>query len=804
MGGAYGPVCAIGKPGEPSPPFGAARQYLDDASWQGAVEQLAREAQAIVVVVDETSGVQWELERIAQLGLRGKTFHLISPLLDKSERMSALRALPDAGALTEFGLETVGYTFEADGDARVYAAPRSGRDAVRVALTRFLLETLGYPQSAVAKPTLDVVAPPQVAKKRRRRPALSLAGIAILAFVAIAGATAHQWSPQWRAWGRTILADLQEAETARRAALAAAEPASAPQPSPARAHGEARSLDCDNPALDQLSFICSGREHMRGRRYPEAAAAFSEAIRIAPNDSDALLGRGEAFINQGAHSLASVDIQRVLALEPNNARAHYFSGRIADASAANDAAIAAYSEALRLDPEMLAGYLSRALALIEAGRHDEALNDANVAVRLDPQSSYWARGIVHFRRREFDLAKSNLEAAIAADPDDHIAIVWLGNVLHAEGDYRAAAAEYRRAISIRPNAGYLENLGGSLRLGGEADAAREAYQRAIALSPDRPDSLYWLGEMDRAVGHNDEALDNFERALAINARHFSARLGAARSLRALRRYSESIGRYSGLLADHPERGDLWRERGHVHYEASEFPASVSDYTEAARLMPDNASVILDRAWAHNYLGNFSAAAADAERALSTDPNSVHAHLVLGNARLNTHAYSDAVSSFDRVLSLENDNVDALASRGITRLRLHDFTGAIRDVDRALVLQPGHVTAVVGKCAVSALIEPAAAQGACDEAVRRAPGAVSLSYRALAYYHNSQWDEALRDIDASIEQDGSPGSRYFRGVVLVKLGRDEEGRADIEAGMAANPAAVGRLQTIWGVTADGED
>lgn len=81
-GSRIGPVLAIGRPGEPMPPLGAARQYCSDESWQAVVAGLAEASQAIVVSVDSSEGVRWELELIRSRNLVHKTLFLFNPMLN--------------------------------------------------------------------------------------------------------------------------------------------------------------------------------------------------------------------------------------------------------------------------------------------------------------------------------------------------------------------------------------------------------------------------------------------------------------------------------------------------------------------------------------------------------------------------------------------------------------------------------------------------------------------------------------------------------------------------------------------------
>ena len=74
-----GPVFAIGKPDEPLPPLGAARAYLSGEDWHTVVSELMKEARAIILVLDYTEGLLWELHHAREAGHLGKTVLLVPP-----------------------------------------------------------------------------------------------------------------------------------------------------------------------------------------------------------------------------------------------------------------------------------------------------------------------------------------------------------------------------------------------------------------------------------------------------------------------------------------------------------------------------------------------------------------------------------------------------------------------------------------------------------------------------------------------------------------------------------------------------
>ncbi|MCP2244095.1 hypothetical protein LX86_002825 [Lentzea aerocolonigenes] len=61
--GAFGPVVAVGRPGEPLPHLGAARFYLPGDDWQTGVRTLMDMSQLIVLRLGEGEGLWWEVEQ---------------------------------------------------------------------------------------------------------------------------------------------------------------------------------------------------------------------------------------------------------------------------------------------------------------------------------------------------------------------------------------------------------------------------------------------------------------------------------------------------------------------------------------------------------------------------------------------------------------------------------------------------------------------------------------------------------------------------------------------------------------------
>ena len=86
----------------------------------------------------------------------------------------------------------------------------------------------------------------------------------------------------------------------------------------------------------------------------------------------------------------------------------------------NDKAIAAYNEAIRLDPNYAEAYRSRGFVYHCMSDRDRALADYDEAIRLDPNygDSYACRAYIHGENGDYGKAVANLTAAVQLGLDD--------------------------------------------------------------------------------------------------------------------------------------------------------------------------------------------------------------------------------------------------------------------------------------------------------------------------------------------------------------------------------------------------
>ena len=124
-------------------------------------------------------------------------------------------------------------------------------------------------------------------------------------------------------------------------------------------------------------------------------------------------------------------------------------------------AIAAYTEAIRLDPHYALAFAGRSLA------HSDYAGEAATGAK-----------------EEFDKAQADARQALELAPDLAQAHLALASVEYTSLDFTQASQAYERAVALAPgNAAALRESGNFAALMGRFDAGLEATRRAVVLDP---------------------------------------------------------------------------------------------------------------------------------------------------------------------------------------------------------------------------------------------------------------------------------------------------------------------------------
>ena len=212
----------------------------------------------------------------------------------------------------------------------------------------------------------------------------------------------------------------------------------------------------------------------------KAHADAGHAVKLAPELAEGHLALARFYTGSIDYTRASEACERAIALAPGNAEVLADGGRITVWMGRFAAGLAAVRRAVTLDPLNPRRRFLLASALYSARRYEEAVAAFGEAITLEPEykAAYGARGVAYYGRDDFQSARSSCETK-----PGHWLSQW------------CLALAYDK-LGRHPDAeGELKKLQATM-----GDSSAYQYATICAQWGDRPKALEWL---DTAVRLRD-------------------------------------------------------------------------------------------------------------------------------------------------------------------------------------------------------------------------------------------------------------------------------------------------------------
>ena len=371
-----------------------------------------------------------------------------------------------------------------------------------------------------------------------------------------------------------------------------------------------------------------------------------------------------------------------------------------------------------------------ARAALRSGDYAAAVRAYRALVRAEPGSAPARRGLI-----EALAVQGRYDDAVAVAgeaPDPGPVAATLGEVLQRRGDLDGAEAAYRRGVEA----------GGDDRLTAEVDLAELLFRR---------------GNVEEAMRRFDRFIDIYNQANGtLSARDLVA---VGRAVHRLGRNDPDLFQDALRAFDEAARADPgWAEpslrAGALFLEKYDSPEAQKEFGKVLAVDPHDPRALLGMARALDFDGT---AGADAriQAALEVDGNDPDAHTLLARLDVTREDFEGGAREAERALEVDPTSLEALSMLAAARFLADDTAGFQEARARALRLDPryGDLDATVAELAVQVR--------RYQEAVDRAATAVALdstSWRA--------WG--------------------LLGMNQLRMGRIEEGRANLERAFAGDP------------------
>ena len=511
--------------------------------------------------------------------------------------------------------------------------------------------------------------------------------------------------------------------------------------------------------------------YMRANRLEDARRLYDQGMRSSKPDLGSEMLDGSIHVAQG-------DILRE-------------QGKIAEAIAAYEPAIAAYSRAKQLSPSSPQPFVQDAML---KRKLFELTGDRN--------------------RGEEALAAA--DRAVAVGASFYPACAVRSEVLMALGNVDGALRELERFLGVAPTAidarrRQLQILEGS----GRRDRAEDSLRQAIGFAPGEPGWHTLLGDMLVRRQAYAEAAESYARADGLKPDPTTF----LRRLEALLRAKD----YRSVLVAGRERGDMMKAvpaaRAYLGIallglgETTEGRNTLRDSLAETRAALAAGDASATAAWFTAYSLAFTPADLESARTLlleisGGDPTPLGADFLAGLALANPSAGpARAIEFLLPVASADYSGNPVLGGQILDRLGMAQYLAgecatAVATYEKALALLP-NAHSILNNYAylcIDCLKDPAKALPAARKAVQLQPTRPEyLDTLGEALAASGELAEALNYLDRAAGLADSASIELHRAGVLERQGKKGEALSAIEKGLALSPdpktrAALGELQS----------
>lgn len=410
-----------------------------------------------------------------------------------------------------------------------------------------------------------------------------------------------------------------------------------------------------NPEVGQIYFE-KGLFELRKNEFRLAIDNFNKAYNLSISD-ETLFYRGIAYLENNETYNAFNDLSKFFNTQPTfidskeynrileklatalqtEAKVQHQQGRV-------DEATRTYTNLLQLQPNNVEAYKDRAGIFIGQKKYQEAINDLDHLVRIQPSNEvYFLRGRCYLELNNVDAAVKDLvktlnnEGGWIAMPDSDVVYDHLAGILFDKGVEQFQKGNY--------------------------SVAKDKFSLVQLLNPDVVQAYLYQGLIFYHENQYRQAIANFDKILSVQPSS-EAYLYRAKSQIALNDFDEA-----------------YNDLGQIN----QSELSKSSQLEYERTMVQLADSFYEEGLSFEKSGRIREAQQRFNQVIKLKPNHAGAHFWKGNIYLKQKQYLDAISAFNKAIEL-NPTKEAYFGRGAAKSEINDLSGAFDDLTKAKSLE----------------------------------------------------------------------------------------------------------------------
>ena len=278
----------------------------------------------------------------------------------------------------------------------------------------------------------------------------------------------------------------------------------------------------------------------------------------------------------------------------------------------------------------------------------------------DEDYDAWAiRGMINFEQERFDEALQDLNKSISLNPRNPVSFNNRAIILNAVGRYQEALINLDQSVKMNPNyADAHENRGLVLVSMGLYKPAIESFDKSIDLREDNPWVYINRGSARSNDGDYKGAKTDFLRALSMNDKLSDAYVGLNVVYLAENEYEKALKFANKALKLNPRNGLAFNQSGWTKYKMGKLDEALFDFDQGIRYAPRLSILFSNRGICFTDQGNYKKAIRDLDRSLALNPRSAVTLMNRGAAHMANKEYKKAIADLKKAVKLAPKLTDA--------------------------------------------------------------------------------------------------------------------------------------------------
>jgi tetratricopeptide (TPR) repeat protein len=279
---------------------------------------------------------------------------------------------------------------------------------------------------------------------------------------------------------------------------------------------------------------------------------------------------------------------------------------------------------------------------------------------------------------------SDLAHEMAKNPPREMEFyVVLGDAWRNSDRPDEAAAAFREAVRRKPTSlTALQSLAGALQVERKTSLSEETLKRALQIAPSNGNVWFQYGMLESQLGRTDRAIENLQKAVALNPDLPEGDLSLASLLARKGQIDSAESALRSALSIDPYDAAAYDLRGQVLADKEELPEALYNFEKANRLRPKYAPYLFDYALGLVRANRAEEALAQAQAATSADPGFAEAHELSGGLLAGAGNLAEAAAQYRQALESKPGISRVDLKLGLVLVAEGDLAGATEHLKKA--------------------------------------------------------------------------------------------------------------------------